>query len=100
MREFGLTSEGEGNSAALFPAIDDFAQACRYADCKHLNEAGCSVLQAIQTGELETAVYESYVKLMKEQRRFEIKSEDKKRMHKQFGKMTKEAKNHRRKHKY
>ena len=100
MREFGFTSEGGENSATLFPAIDHLAQACRYADCKHLNETGCSVIQALQAGNLEVTVYESYLKLIKEQRRFEINSEDKKRMHKQFGKMTKQAKNHRRKYKY
>jgi hypothetical protein len=45
-------------------------------------------------------IYDSYLKLIKEQRRFEIKLEDKKRINKQFGKMTKEAKDHRKKYKY
>ncbi len=100
MREFGLTSDEEQSSEEMFPALQEFAANCRFADCKHVNEAGCAVLTALETGELDMDVYESYVKLMKEQRRFEIKAEDKKRLSKQFGKMTKEAKDHRKKYKF
>ena len=100
MREFGMTSDEGQHSVELFPEITKFAQGCRYADCKHINEAGCAVLEALNVGTLDPYIYESYLKLMKEQRRFEIKIEDKKRLGKQFGKMTKEAKNHRKKYKY
>jgi ribosome biogenesis GTPase / thiamine phosphate phosphatase len=100
MREFGLTSENGDHRAILFPAVEVFAQACRYADCKHLNDSGCAVIAALRSGELSEQLYESYVKLMKEQNRFEIRAEDKKRLNRQFGKMTKEAKNHRRRNKY
>jgi ribosome biogenesis GTPase len=100
MREFGVTSEDGENSDSQFPAIEEIARQCRYADCKHLHEEGCAVLEALESGNLDRAIYDSYVKLMKEQRRFEIKIEDQKRLNKQFGKMTKEAKNHRKKFKY
>ena len=100
MREFGVTSEDGENSDSLFPVIEEFARQCHYSDCKHLNEEGCAILEALQSGKLDRAIYESYVKLMKEQRRFEINIEDQKRLNKQFGKMTKEAKNHRKKYKY
>jgi ribosome biogenesis GTPase len=99
MREFGLTSNEGQSSDDLFPAMQEFASHCRFADCKHTNEVECGVLEALASGELDKDVYESYLKLMKEQRRFEIKAEDKKRMNKQFGKMTKEAKAHRKKYK-
>jgi ribosome biogenesis GTPase len=99
MREFGMTSE-EGQSNELFPEIARFAENCRYADCKHINESGCAVLDGLNSGALDAYVYDSYLKLIKEQRRFEIKVEDKKRLGKQFGKMTKEAKNFRKKYKY
>jgi len=99
MREFGLTSDEGHSSDTLFPALQEFVSRCRFGDCKHLSEMGCGVLEALQTGELDADVYESYIKLMKEQRRFEIKAEDKKRLGKQSGKMTKEAKAHRKKYK-
>jgi ribosome biogenesis GTPase len=100
MREFGVTSDDGNQSDELFPAIQKYVNECRFSDCSHTNEAGCAVLQALQTGELDSLLYDSYLKLIKEQRRFEIKLEDKKRINKQFGKMTKEAKDHRKKYKY
>jgi ribosome biogenesis GTPase len=99
MREFGLTFE-DHQGEELFPAIQQHAVNCKYSDCSHTNEMGCAVLEAIQSGELEVDAYESYLKLRKEQARFEIRVEDKKRINKQFGKLTKEAKNHRKKYKY
>ncbi len=99
MREFGLTFE-EGAQDEMFPAIQKFAAHCRFSDCKHLNETGCAVIEAVNSGALENQVYESYLKLIKEQRRFEISAEDKKRLKKQWGKMSREAKDYRSKYKY
>jgi ribosome biogenesis GTPase len=100
MREFGLTHEEGHNNNDLFPAIQKLATGCRFSDCRHLHEAGCAVIDAVHAGALEESVYESYLKLIREQRRFEINADDKKRMNKQFGKMTREANNYRRKNKY
>ena len=100
MREFGLTFEGRSNSDDLFPAIQQFAAKCRYADCRHLQEAGCAVLEAVSSGKLEREVYESHLKLIKEQRRFEMNAEDKKRFNKQSGRISREAKDYRDKYKY
>lgn len=99
MREFGVTGNDE-NSDNLFPAIQEFAANCRFNDCLHLNEEGCAVIDAVENGDLDPKVYESYLKLKKEMRRFEVNIEDKKRMNRQFGKLTKEAKNHRKKYKF
>jgi ribosome biogenesis GTPase / thiamine phosphate phosphatase len=100
MREFGLTGEGDQNADDLFPAIGRFASSCRFSDCSHINEPGCAVTEAVASGNLDGKVYDSYLKLIKEQRRFTINAEDKKRMEKQFGRMTRESKNHRKKYKY
>lgn len=100
MREFGLTSDAGVAEDELFPAIEALAVNCRFADCRHLSEVGCAVIEAVQLGDLSAEVYDSYLKLIKEQRRFEINIEDKKRLNKQFGKMTREAKEYRKKYKY
>jgi ribosome biogenesis GTPase / thiamine phosphate phosphatase len=100
MREFGVTTTGGQANDDLFPVIDKFASGCRFTDCKHLNESGCAVLDALQTGALDAIIYDSYVKLMKEQKRFEIRIEDKKRLGKQAGKMSREANKHRKKNKF
>jgi ribosome biogenesis GTPase / thiamine phosphate phosphatase len=100
MREFGLTGVEDGNAVNLFPAIEQFATACRFTDCKHMDEVGCAVLAALEKGDLDALVYENYVKLVKEQRRFEINAEDRKRLGKQAGRMSREASAHRKKHKF
>ena len=95
MREFGMTSE-EGNiSHDLFPVIAQFAEHCRFKDCKHINESGCAVIAAVNNGDLDPTMYASYLKLRKEQRRFEISIEDKKRLARQMGKMVREVKDYR-----
>jgi ribosome biogenesis GTPase len=99
MREFGVTNE-DGGDDSLSPAIEALAVNCKYGDCSHINEEGCAVLRALETGELDVAIYESFVKLVKEQRRFAVRAEDKKRMNKQYGKMAKEANSYRKKYKY
>jgi ribosome biogenesis GTPase len=100
MREFGVTFEDNASEENLFPEITKFAMQCRYNDCRHIEENGCAVLNALSTGELDTIVYDSYIKLLKEQRRFQISADQKKQMNKQFGKITREAKDHRKKYKY
>ncbi|WP_165823924.1 ribosome small subunit-dependent GTPase A [Pseudochryseolinea flava] len=100
MREFGLTFERGHNDDELFPAIHQFAAQCRFSDCKHLHEKDCAVIAAVERGELEKQVYESYLKLVKEQRRFEMNAEDKKRLGKIAGKMSREAQENRKKYKY
>jgi ribosome biogenesis GTPase / thiamine phosphate phosphatase len=100
MREFGVTFEDGPASDELFPAIQKFATACRFGDCRHVNESGCAVLAAVNEGKLEEDVYNSYVKLLKEQRRFEISAEDKKRQGKMSGRQSREANNYRKKFKF
>jgi ribosome biogenesis GTPase / thiamine phosphate phosphatase len=100
MREFGVTSESGSPDETLFPAIQELAEKCRYADCQHINESDCAVLNALQNEALDPLVYDSYMKLIREQRRFHISADEKKQQAKMFGRLTKEAKNHRKKYKY
>jgi ribosome biogenesis GTPase len=100
MREFGIAFENGQQAKGLFPLIGKLSVDCKYADCQHLGEEGCAVLEAYNTGKLEPEVYESYLKLIKEQQHFEIRIEDKKRLGKQFGKMIREVREHRKKYKF
>jgi ribosome biogenesis GTPase / thiamine phosphate phosphatase len=100
MREFGIALEDGLQADGLFPSIDEYSRKCRYADCSHTNEEGCAVIEAYENQLLDPAVYNSYIKLMKEQKRFEIRAGDRKRLGKQFGKMIREAKEYRNKYKY
>jgi ribosome biogenesis GTPase / thiamine phosphate phosphatase len=100
MREFGLAFHEADVSGDLFPAISRHASHCRFNDCQHIDETGCAVLAALKSGELDPEAYESYVKLIREQRRFEVSADEKKRMNKRFGRMSREAKSYRKKYKY
>lgn len=46
-----------------FPEFRPFLESCRYLDCAHLNEPGCAVIAAIETGAVSRARYDSYASL-------------------------------------
>lgn len=100
MREFGIGFDEDSNQDETFPIISEYAKNCRYTDCKHINESGCAVIAAYEDGEIEPVVYESYIKLMKEQQHFEKSIHEKRREGKIFGKMVKEVSKNRKKYKY
>jgi ribosome biogenesis GTPase / thiamine phosphate phosphatase len=43
-----------------FPEFRPFLGSCFYADCKHLSEPGCAVIDAVERDEISLARYESY----------------------------------------
>lgn len=65
MRELQLWEADEGFRGA-FDDVDSIANTCRFNDCKHEQEPGCSVRKAIADGSLEQARFESYLKLQRE----------------------------------
>ena len=50
----------------LFPEFIEYSDNCRFADCSHTVEQGCSVLEAVETGEISKSRHESYVEQYKE----------------------------------
>ncbi|MGE4384969.1 MAG: ribosome small subunit-dependent GTPase A [Endomicrobiaceae bacterium] len=65
MREIQVWGDEKGLEK-VFDDIEDLAVNCRFRDCSHKNEPGCSVLEAVQKGTLDKKRYESYLKLQKE----------------------------------
>ena len=65
IRGLGLWDADEGLGAA-FADVDELASNCRFRDCKHIDEPGCSVRQAVETGELAQARLDSYRSLAAE----------------------------------
>ena len=47
----------------LFPEFEPYLDQCRYADCAHLTEPGCAILQAVEDGKIDRERYESYAAL-------------------------------------
>ncbi|MFN8660818.1 MAG: ribosome small subunit-dependent GTPase A [Thermomicrobiales bacterium] len=47
----------------LFPEFEPYLGECRYADCAHLTEPGCAIMQAVEEGDIDRERYESYAAL-------------------------------------
>lgn len=88
MRELGILSAGEGLNDS-FANIKALASECRFADCSHSNEPGCAIRKAIESGELNSEHYQSYLKLKAESEFNEMSYVDKRKKDKAFGKMVK-----------
>lgn len=46
----------------LYPEFRPYLGHCRYDDCRHLNEPGCAVRNALDAGHVHAARYESYTR--------------------------------------
>ena len=65
VRGLGMWDADEGLGAA-FADVDELAQNCRFRDCKHVDEPGCAVREAVAAGELAQARLDSYLALAAE----------------------------------
>jgi len=66
LRDIGLWGLDPEEVAAAFPEISALAAGCRFDNCRHLEEPGCSVLKAIAKGELAASRHRSYRQLLEE----------------------------------
>ena len=51
------------NLQYAFPDFGRFLGQCRFDDCSHRKEPGCSVREAVETGEISKSRYDSYLRL-------------------------------------
>ena len=93
MREFGVFSVESGIDVA-FSEILELSSHCKFKDCTHVNEKGCTVLNAINEGKLSENRYHNYLKMNKESIYNEMSYLDKRKRDKQFGKMCKSVMKH------
>ena len=55
----------------VFDDIEALGKSCRYRDCAHINESGCSVVQAVTEGKISQRRFDNYHKLLRHQQRIE-----------------------------
>ncbi|MFC1919464.1 ribosome small subunit-dependent GTPase A [Chloroflexota bacterium] len=96
MRELGNIGVNTGINA-IFSDILDLSQGCRFSDCTHVREVGCSVLRAIREGHLSEARYQSYLKLIKESEHYQMSYVEKRKKDKEFGHFCKSVMKHNKK---
>lgn len=93
-RELQLLS-AKDSLEVTFGEISEFSAQCRYKDCTHTVEAGCAVLEALDSGEISEVAYNNYLKLRNEDAYMEAKTDQKVRLQKkaQDKKLHKEIRN-------
>ena len=88
MRELGNFAVDVG-IYSTFDEIAELSNQCRYNDCSHTQEQGCTVLSALKDGIISQERYKSFVRLNKESAFYEMSYLEKKRKDKKFGKFVK-----------
>jgi ribosome biogenesis GTPase len=93
MRELGNFAVDTG-IYSTFDEIAELSNQCRYNDCSHTQEQGCSILAALKDGIISQNRYQNFVKLNKESAFYEMSYLEKKRKDKKFGKFVKSVMKH------
>ncbi len=91
MREIGISDTSSGLEMT-FDRIITLSQDCKFKDCSHTSETGCSVVEAVEKGEIEEAGYQNYLKLEREKAHFESTVAERRKKEKEFGKIMKNYK--------
>ena len=78
--------DAETGMDIMFGDIEELVSSCRFHDCKHENEPGCAVQEALSAGSLDSKRWGSWLKLQKELAHLEAKKDGKLRLQeKQWG---------------
>lgn len=88
MRELGMAGDSE-DIEHTFNQISELARNCKFNDCQHIEEPGCAVLDALESGEVDQAAYENYQKLKREQAHFSRTIAERRAKDKEQGKLYK-----------
>ena len=99
MREVGI-ADTSGGLETTFDRIIRLSQNCKFKDCTHTKEVGCSVIEAVENGEIDKKSYENYLKMERENAHFESTIEEKRKKDKEFGKVIKNYKKEMKKNKF
>jgi ribosome biogenesis GTPase len=90
MRELGNIDVKSGIEDS-FSDILQLSKGCRFNDCTHTQEVGCSVLKAVENGELSEIHYRNFIKLKKESKHYQMSYVEKRRKDRKFGQFIKSA---------
>jgi ribosome biogenesis GTPase len=63
IRELGVIDIEKQELGHFFPEMRERMNQCRFNNCRHINEPGCAVLEALEEGEITLSRYESYLSI-------------------------------------
>ncbi|MDV5172453.1 small ribosomal subunit biogenesis GTPase RsgA [Photobacterium rosenbergii] len=64
VREFGLWHLEPEQVTEAFVEFRDYLGGCKFRDCKHGNDPGCIIREAVEEGKIHQARYDSYHKII------------------------------------
>ena len=64
IKEFGIVDFNESEISHYFKEMRPYITKCRFNYCKHLNEPGCAVKEAVGNGEIAQERFESYINIL------------------------------------
>ena len=63
IRELGIFDIRPEELGHYFREMRALMNECRFNNCRHVNEPGCAVISAVETGDIEISRYESYLSI-------------------------------------
>lgn len=66
IKAFGLNGLKQPDLVWYYPDLSALASKCRFDNCRHLDEPGCTVQAAVKNGAVSNSRYQSYCKIMTE----------------------------------
>ena len=64
VREFGLVDISKQELSHFFPEMRELINDCQFNNCMHINEPGCAVKNAVNTGTVSVDRYASYLTIL------------------------------------
>lgn len=64
IRGLGIWNMNKQDLALLFPAFEPWAGSCKFSNCLHRKEPGCSILEAVAEDEIPERAYLSYLRIL------------------------------------
>ncbi|HPB02173.1 MAG TPA: ribosome small subunit-dependent GTPase A, partial [Bacteroidales bacterium] len=64
IKEFGLHDFEYETLSHRFPEMRQLMHNCKYADCTHVHEPGCAVLDAVENGLIAGFRYQNYINML------------------------------------
>lgn len=66
IRSFGMIDMENDDVSHFFPEIFEISEQCKFNNCTHTHEPGCSVKQAVEESEISISRYENYLSILNE----------------------------------
>jgi ribosome biogenesis GTPase len=63
IRELGVIDIEKQELSHFFPEMRERLNQCRFNNCRHINEPGCAILEAIEEGKIAPSRYDSYLSI-------------------------------------